>query len=74
MPANIIMMPASAAETARIFLSRAAAGYGQAQVGISRAQFDGWGWAIDTTIPVRDTETEGTGRDRKDCTRQFRAA
>jgi hypothetical protein len=28
----------------------------------------------DFVIPMRDTETEGTGLDRKDCMRQFRAA
>jgi hypothetical protein len=27
-----------------------------------------------TVIPVRSFETEGEGRDRKDCMRQFRAA
>ena len=27
----------------------------------------GWTWAIDTIIPVRDTEAEGTGSNRQDC-------
>jgi hypothetical protein len=44
------------------------------EVGSIGIQFDGWSWGIDTVIPMRDLETEGTGRDRKDCMRQFRAA
>ena len=33
-----------------------------------------WRWGIDTVIPMRSFETEGRGRTRKDCMRQFRAA
>lgn len=33
-----------------------------------------WGWAIDTVIPMRTHETQGRGKDRRDCMRQFRAA
>ena len=33
-----------------------------------------WAWRMDTVIPVRSFETEGEGRDRRDCMRQFRAA
>ena len=33
-----------------------------------------WSWGIDTVIPVRSFETEGWGRNRKDCMRQFKAA
>jgi hypothetical protein len=29
---------------------------------------------IDTVIPMRDIESEGIGKDRQDCMRQFRAA
>jgi hypothetical protein len=34
----------------------------------------GWTWGIDSVIPMRELETEGSGKDRKDCMRQFRAA
>ena len=33
-----------------------------------------WRWAIDTVVPMRGLEARGTGADREDCTRQFRAA
>lgn len=33
-----------------------------------------WHWGIDTVIPMRAMETSGTGKDRKDCMRQFKAA
>jgi hypothetical protein len=33
-----------------------------------------WVWGVDFVIPMRSFETEGTGLDRKDCMRQFRAA
>ena len=33
-----------------------------------------WRWGIDTVIPMRTQETQGTGRNRNDCMRQFRAA
>jgi len=26
-----------------------------------------WVWAIDTVIPMRETEAQGIGKDRKDC-------
>ena len=32
------------------------------------------GMGIDSAIPMRELETEGIGKDRKDCMRQFRAA
>jgi hypothetical protein len=44
------------------------------EVGSIGVQFDGWHWGIDSVIPMRELETEGTGADRKDCMRQFRAA
>ena len=31
-------------------------------------------WGIDTVIPMRTFETQGEGKDRRDCMRQFRAA
>lgn len=34
----------------------------------------GWVWGIDTVIPMRDLESEGRGRDRRDCMAQFKAA
>jgi hypothetical protein len=34
----------------------------------------GWTWGIDTVVPMRELETEGTGRDRADCMKQFRSA
>jgi hypothetical protein len=33
-----------------------------------------WVWAIDNVIPMRELDTQGTGDDRKDCMRQFKAA
>jgi hypothetical protein len=44
------------------------------EIGSIGRQFDGWTWGIDCVIPMRDEETEGSGKDRKDCMRQFRAA
>jgi hypothetical protein len=43
-------------------------------VGSIGVQFDGWHWGIDCVIPMRELETDGSGKDRKDCMRQFRAA
>jgi hypothetical protein len=34
----------------------------------------GWVWGIDTVIPMREVESDGTGKDRKDCMKQFREA
>jgi hypothetical protein len=31
-------------------------------------------WGIDCVIPMRGEETEGSGKDRRDCMPQFRAA
>ena len=33
-----------------------------------------WAWGIDTVIPMRALETQGEGKDRSDCVRQFKAA
>lgn len=33
-----------------------------------------WQWGIDTVIPMRAINTEGSGKDRRDCMRQFKAA
>ncbi|MBV9531452.1 MAG: hypothetical protein JO283_10380 [Bradyrhizobium sp.] len=33
-----------------------------------------WAWGIDTVISMRTLETQGEGRDRRDCMRQFTAA
>jgi hypothetical protein len=44
------------------------------EIGSIGRQFDGWAWGIDCVIPMREIESEGTGRDLKDCTRQFCAA
>jgi hypothetical protein len=42
----------------------------QAQTGTA----EHWVWGIDTAIPMREVQADGTGKDRTDCTRQFRAA
>jgi hypothetical protein len=34
----------------------------------------GWRWAIDTVIPMRDIDSSGWGKDRADCMRKFKAA
>jgi hypothetical protein len=44
------------------------------EVGSIGVQFYGWHWGIDNIIPMLGAETDGVGRDRKDCMRQFRAA
>jgi hypothetical protein len=44
------------------------------EVGSIGRQFTGWSWGIDCMIPMYAEETEGVGKDRKDCMRQFRAA
>jgi hypothetical protein len=33
-----------------------------------------WVWAIDTVIPMREGDAQGTGKDRKDCMQRSRAA
>jgi hypothetical protein len=33
-----------------------------------------WRWEIDTVIPMRVLETQGKGKNRRDCMRQFKAA
>jgi hypothetical protein len=43
-------------------------------VGSIGVQFDGWHWGIDSIVPMREEDGEGSGKDRKDCMRQFRAA
>jgi hypothetical protein len=45
-------------------------------IGIQHASgaIERWAWGIDNVIPMRDTESEGIGKDRKDCMKQFRAA
>jgi hypothetical protein len=44
------------------------------EIGSIGVQFEGWSWGIDTAIPMKETEAQGTGKDRADCMRQFRAA
>jgi len=34
----------------------------------------GWRWGIDTVVPMRDFESQGSGQDRADCMKQFKAA
>src|SRR6516225_256443 len=46
----------------------------ETEIGSIGVQFDGWRWAIDNVIPMRDEDTAGIGKDRNDCMRQFRAA
>jgi hypothetical protein len=44
------------------------------EIGSIGRQFDGWFWGIDTVLPMRELESEGSGKDRADCMRKFRAA
>jgi len=44
------------------------------EIGSIGMQFDGWAWAIDAAIPMRETEAQGKGADRGDCMRRFRVA
>jgi len=44
------------------------------EIGSIGVQHNGWTWAIDTVIPMREMDAQGTGKDRKDCIRQFREA
>lgn len=52
---------------------------GEMEIGSIGTQFKAgpdqvWRWGIDTAIPMREQESEGQGKDRKDCMRLFRAA
>jgi hypothetical protein len=52
---------------------------GETEIGSIGTQFKSgpdqvWRWGIDTVIPMREIESEGEGRDRNDCVRQFKAA
>jgi hypothetical protein len=38
-----------------------------------RQPSEAWGWVIDTVIPIRVLETQGEGKDRRHCMRQFGA-
>ena len=44
------------------------------EIGSIGIQHNGWSWGIDTPIPIRALETQGEGKDRGDCMRQFKAA
>jgi hypothetical protein len=44
------------------------------EIGSIGVQFDGWMWGIDCVLPMREVDAQGTGKDRTDCARQFRAA
>jgi hypothetical protein len=44
------------------------------ELGSIGVQFDGWHWGIDSIVPMREEDGEGSGKDRADCMRQFRAA
>jgi hypothetical protein len=44
------------------------------EIGSIGVQFDGWSWAIDNAIPMREVEVEGKGKDRVDCMRRLRTA
>lgn len=52
---------------------------GEMEIGSIGTQFKAgpdlvWRWGIDTVVPMRETESEGNGKDRKDCERLFKAA
>jgi hypothetical protein len=52
---------------------------GEMEIGSIGTQFKAgpdpvWRWGIDTVIPMRELDSEGEGRDRKDCERRFKAA
>lgn len=42
------------------------------QHGTAGAKF--WAWGIDNVIPMRETEAESTGKNRRHCMQKFRAA
>jgi hypothetical protein len=44
------------------------------EIGSIGTRFGAWRWGIDKAIPVREFESEGTGKNLPDCQRQFRAA
>jgi hypothetical protein len=41
----------------------------ETEIGSIGVQFDGWRWAIDNVIPMRDEDAAGIGKDRNDCMR-----
>jgi hypothetical protein len=52
---------------------------GEIEIGSIGIQFKAgpdpvWRWGIDTVVPMREIESEGEGKDRKDCEKQFKAA
>ena len=47
---------------------------GEIEVGSIGEQFDGWHWGIDSIVPMREEDAEGSGKDRAGCMQQFRAA
>ena len=48
---------------------------GEFEIGSIGIQHGGvWAWGIDTVIPMRTHETQGKGKNRRDCMRQFKAA
>jgi len=49
-------------------------GGAEIEVGSIGIQHEGWVWGIDSVIPMRELDTEGSDKDRKDCMRKFRAA
>jgi hypothetical protein len=44
------------------------------EVGSIGVHHEGWMWGMDSVIPMRELETEGSGKDCKDCLRKFTAA
>ena len=48
---------------------------GEFEIGsIGIQQGAAWRWGIDTVIPMRVPETQGKGKNRRDCMRQSKAA
>jgi len=46
----------------------------EVEIGSIGIQHNGWRLGIDTAIPMRVLETQGKGKNRRECMRQFRAA
>lgn len=60
----------------RVVLKRDEAEYEIGSIGISflAGPDPVWMWGIDTVLPMREEISSGTGTDRLDCQRKFKAA
>ena len=68
--------PSAGADNYRVILKQDGEEIGLGSIGVQNltGARAGWRWGIDTVVPMRELESEGEGRDKADCMRQFKAA